>query len=204
MYANYWKKIRLLLFLAFCNVFLIYWFFLILFCFNISKYHLNWKLLHKTKLSFKRSLQDTTWFLQDLWLGMRFSKKSQGFLPNVVREILEKSGNFIIQNHWSPLVYIFWEAYLFRPLIWLRKDNILTDQWLLISWYCYFSYFRHDRHISSSRVICEKGAFQRCIWNLRKSLRKPDTIHHHFHNDFLSIKIPGVITLAHFSRYSSI
>ena len=55
---------------------------------NISKYHLNWKLFEKTKLSFKKkSRKDTRRLLEDLWWGIKFSEK--------------KSGKNFCQNWWG-------------------------------------------------------------------------------------------------------
>ena len=55
---------------------------------NISKYHLNWKLFEKTKLSFKKkSRKDTRRLLEDLWWGIKFSEK--------------KSGKKFCQNWWG-------------------------------------------------------------------------------------------------------
>ena len=46
---------------------------------NISKYHLNWKLFEKTKLSFKKKLRkDTRRLLEDLWWSIKFSEKKSG------------------------------------------------------------------------------------------------------------------------------
>lgn len=82
--------------------------------FNISKYHLTWKLFKKPNFPLKKSRKDTMWLLEDLWRGIQFLENLE-VLPKIVSEFLKKSRNFIIQCHWSPfkrsyfsIEYTFW------------------------------------------------------------------------------------------------
>ena len=55
-------------------------------------------------------LNDSRILLQINWRSMMADKileKSQGILLEVVIETVEKSGNFIIQNHDSPSMFCF-------------------------------------------------------------------------------------------------
>ena len=72
--------------------------------FNISKYYLNWKLFHNTKLSFlsKESLQDTMQlFYRSMMEHTIFKKRKFGNFTKFNQRNL-----IFIKNHWSPRNFI--------------------------------------------------------------------------------------------------
>ena len=91
-----------------------------IFLFNISKYHFNGKLFHKIELSFKIATPRQYITLLGSMMGHTTFEKCHGLLPNLVRENLQKSGNLIIQNHWSPYFDISW---LFSGKLIVGKTN---------------------------------------------------------------------------------
>lgn len=58
----------------------------------------SWQNYSEKNFPLKELLKGTTWVLKDLWWDIQFSKKVRKFC----QKIIEKLGNFIIQNHWSP------------------------------------------------------------------------------------------------------
>lgn len=69
----------------------------IIILFNMSKRHHD-RIYSEKNFPLKELLKGTTWVLKDLWWDIQFSKKVRKFC----QKIIEKLGNFIIQNHWSP------------------------------------------------------------------------------------------------------